>query len=291
MIPFGTGVLRTGMYFDVPVAGISARLARFGCHPDAEYTRELRLCGDFPAAHHLLRAGTQHGAETLEVERTSHRQRRVGVRHDAHPVKGRLHHERSGDRSARRAQRARCQQHRRLGRQTSHLRDPNFIAETGKKNPSGNLTQGGDFEGWIRVEYGEVGPDGATPMTEAHAKALVSALRTAPETLPVNVNLATKEHLMIAGFSDVQAGRILEARGERLFMGEDDFTARARIQRGTLRNISSKITLGLGDTHGLHSMRGSARSPRSREHARAPALLPTTVAHRGRHAHGTGLLP
>jgi hypothetical protein len=62
--------------------------------------------------------------------------------------------------------------------------------------------------------------------------------------LPVNVNLATEDHLKFAGFNEEQTSRILQARGERMFSGEKDLTARAKIQRGTLRNIGNKITLG-----------------------------------------------
>ncbi|MEO8018367.1 MAG: hypothetical protein ABI769_11165 [Pseudomonadota bacterium] len=123
---------------------------------------------------------------------------------------------------------------------SNHLRDPAFIA--GGKNTSGNLTQGGDFESWIKLELGAV-PTGSVTMSAAESKALMRTVRNEPESLPMNINLVSHADLVEAGLSAPQAERIVTARGTRLFAGEKDFQKRTRLQGAALRDIATKISM------------------------------------------------
>jgi len=123
---------------------------------------------------------------------------------------------------------------------SAHLRDPQFIG--GGKNPSGNLTQGGTFESWLRVGYGRktAGDDPITHMDVADVQKLSVMVRTEPESVPVSVNAATSGQLEAAGFSTPQVERILEQRRARWFDAGDDLQKRAGVRVAT--NLAKKIT-------------------------------------------------
>ena len=112
----------------------------------------------------------------------------------------------------------------------------------GGKNPSGNLTQGGDFESWLRLTLFET-VTGMTPPDRSKAAAFWAALRNRPEDLPVSINLATSEQLEIAGFSRAQANRIVEARRQQPFTQDADLIARGRVSAQLLSDIGDRIVL------------------------------------------------
>jgi len=125
---------------------------------------------------------------------------------------------------------------------SSHLRDTQFIG--GGKNPSGNLTQGGTFESWLRVAYGRKGAGGdVTPGRAVNMKSMANMLRSEPESLPVNVNVATRSQLEVAGFSAPQAARILEARRTQWFADSGDLQKRARVGSQAVRDLARNIIL------------------------------------------------
>jgi hypothetical protein len=123
---------------------------------------------------------------------------------------------------------------------SAHLRDPQFIG--GGKNPSGNLTQGGDFESWLRVTYGRR-TSGVENTTEnaADARRMANLVRSEPESVPVNVNVATSGQLKAAGFSEAQATRILEARRTQWFAAGDDLQKRAHVSDRVVRDVANRI--------------------------------------------------
>ena len=125
---------------------------------------------------------------------------------------------------------------------TNHQRDSQLIG--GGKNPSGNLTQGGTFESWLRVVYGKKGSgDVVTPGRAENMKSMANMLRSAPESLPVNVNVATRSQLEAAGFSAPQAARVLEARRTQWFADSQDLQKRARVSSQAVRGLATNITL------------------------------------------------
>ncbi|MEJ1961442.1 MAG: hypothetical protein WDO56_07820 [Gammaproteobacteria bacterium] len=125
---------------------------------------------------------------------------------------------------------------------TNHLRDTGFIH--GGRNPSGNLTQGGDFESWVRVAHTlRVAGAKEPPIKTNRAEDLSRMMRSAPESLPVNVNVASRAQLEDAGFSDAQAARILDARRTRWFSNDKDLIARAKVSGTALRSVANKLIL------------------------------------------------
>jgi hypothetical protein len=112
----------------------------------------------------------------------------------------------------------------------------------GGKNPSGNLTQGGDFESWIRV--GPYESPATTPDPDVNRVAAYGmAVRSMPETLPVNINLASSDELERAGLSRAQATRIVTNRGQRLFTHDADAIARANISDRAMREAGDRIVV------------------------------------------------
>jgi hypothetical protein len=147
---------------------------------------------------------------------------------------------------------------------TDRTRDPNYIH--GGKNPSGNLTQGGDFESWMQLAYMSLDqaetpppitvepnvrgrPRGAVPespgfLSSARAESMAvaaAAFTVNPSAMPVSVNLGSAAQLQAAGFSPPQTERILEARRKQWFADEDDFLKRGRIKATELKPIADKI--------------------------------------------------
>jgi hypothetical protein len=112
----------------------------------------------------------------------------------------------------------------------------------GGKNPSGNLTQGGDFESWLRLALAESLGDGPD-MDLPHYELLANAVRNRPEDLPLSINLASAQQLQVAGFTRTQAARIVELRAQQFFTEKADLLARANITPKRLNDIGDRIIL------------------------------------------------
>jgi|CXWL01.1.fsa_nt_gi hypothetical protein len=119
------------------------------------------------------------------------------------------------------------------------LRKPPIL---GGKNPSGNLTQGGDFEGWIR-NADRIGRTDDNQLNNLNHR-FVSGndlFGSKANLFPVNVNSAELEGLVTVGFSKEQAAKILKDRGIRPFKNKADFTKRMKITND-LNNVLLKIS-------------------------------------------------
>jgi hypothetical protein len=118
----------------------------------------------------------------------------------------------------------------------------------GGKNPSGNLTQGGDFESWVRVTLlakGSSVPAGAQP-SESQLSEMVRMSANIPAnaaSLPVSINFATAAQLRTAGFSESQAAKVVELRKAALFRPGSDLATRTKFPAQALRKIQNNLIL------------------------------------------------
>jgi hypothetical protein len=114
----------------------------------------------------------------------------------------------------------------------------------GSDNPSGNMTQGGDFESWLRVALLDPASGGGGPaIGPRDLTNLANRLRGNPADLSPNVNLASSADLIAAGLSNAQASRVVEARKEKWFSDAADVTRRGKLTQRVLRDLGDKIIL------------------------------------------------
>jgi hypothetical protein len=110
----------------------------------------------------------------------------------------------------------------------------------GGKNPSGNLTQGGDFEGWFGVTL--FAPDRTRPLPTVDPPTTVFSPADIAACPPrVSINLATAPQLTAAGLTAAQAAKVVEARRQSWFVNSQDVAGRAGIPDEVLRNLRDKI--------------------------------------------------
>jgi hypothetical protein len=109
----------------------------------------------------------------------------------------------------------------------------------GGKNPSGNLTQGGDFESWFFLKKGEFNVH--SRVTGLNRLALV----TGDPSHGVNVNTASPEELhLLPGVSDALVRRIVRARDAKPFRDFASFRERAEVPDKAFDTIRNFIVLG-----------------------------------------------
>ena len=114
----------------------------------------------------------------------------------------------------------------------------------GGMNPSGNLTQGGDFESWLRMTVsGEV-----TKTTSAQVRAAAMAMVRTPSALdltamPVSMPFASRADLLAAGLTDSQADKVLLERSTRPFTDMADLAKRTSLGKEAARKLGTRVFL------------------------------------------------
>lgn len=115
----------------------------------------------------------------------------------------------------------------------------------GGKNPSGNLTQGGDFESWFRLQLGRLPIDdpaaGASPVLGSHMMNAIKTQGMNLSAMPVSVNLASMSELTDAGLTKAQATAIIRERQQGWFSNHQDILKRAKLSDAVVRKMQSKI--------------------------------------------------
>jgi hypothetical protein len=112
----------------------------------------------------------------------------------------------------------------------------------GGMNPSGNLTQGGDFESWLLMTWsGDV-----TRTEDTHVRAAAMAMARAPSGLdltamPVSMPFASKSDLLAAGLNENQAKKVISERSKRPFTGLADLEKRANLSKDAARKLRTKV--------------------------------------------------
>lgn len=107
-------------------------------------------------------------------------------------------------------------------------------------NPSGNLTQGGDFESWLMIEMKKEPPKDAGDFTNmTRLSSVVRPTGFDYSAMPVSINFADEAQLTGAGFTSIQAKAIIAGRSDELFSGTEDFKQRAKINSRLFNKIQS----------------------------------------------------
>lgn len=112
----------------------------------------------------------------------------------------------------------------------------------GGKNPSGNLTQGGDFESWFDIIFQD--KTGVAPaMTNANVTrvSLNDLFGLGAVAAPVNVNLASKTQLIETGFTELQANKIIETRSTKWFTDTADVVRLIKLKPAVAIEMQGKI--------------------------------------------------
>ncbi len=112
------------------------------------------------------------------------------------------------------------------------------------KNPSGNLTQGGDFESWLPITLRNTSRDSPSAGTPFISDVPISSMLTHGFNLaafPVSVNLASMAQLLAAGLTEAQAKTIIQERGRSWFRDSQDLVKRVKLSSDTLEKVQSKI--------------------------------------------------
>lgn len=112
------------------------------------------------------------------------------------------------------------------------------------QNPSGNLTQGGDFESWLRLSVLPLGyqiPRQDKKLILEQLAALNATYGGDLLSAPVSVNVATAAQLTSAGLTTAQAEKIIEERKRRWFADAQDLAERKVLSDTTLLKIKDKI--------------------------------------------------
>jgi hypothetical protein len=111
-------------------------------------------------------------------------------------------------------------------------------------NPSGNLTQGGDFESWFQIillenkDLADIG----NVNSSTHLNVFTSSGFNL-SSMPTSINLADKDQLMSTGLTEIQAKKIISERTKKMFISEADLVKRIKLSDNTLASISSKIIM------------------------------------------------
>lgn len=112
----------------------------------------------------------------------------------------------------------------------------------GGKNPSGNLTQGGDFESWFDILFQEkTGVAPAITNTNLSHVSFNDLFGLGAEVAAVNVNLASKAQLIASGFTEPQANKIIKARSEKWFTGPADVVRLIKLKPAIAAEMQAKI--------------------------------------------------
>jgi hypothetical protein len=115
-----------------------------------------------------------------------------------------------------------------------------------RSRPSGNLTQGGDFESWLKItcsyENNPILPNAVgTKVRGISAK--MGAFGLSFSELPVFIHFAGKSQLLAAGCTDDEAERILKERSVRPFIDMQDLSNRAVLGPRTVKKMQSRIII------------------------------------------------
>jgi hypothetical protein len=117
-------------------------------------------------------------------------------------------------------------------------------AISGGKNPSGNLTQGGDFESWLNLPLPKEIPIEKIGCTQYFGRGLdVKTGDIRVGEMPVSVNFADKSHFTDAGFSGEQIKKIIEERRKGPFLDEQDLRKRIKISDDSMNKLRSKMVM------------------------------------------------
>ena len=112
----------------------------------------------------------------------------------------------------------------------------------GGKNPSGNLTQGGDFESWFDLLTQEqTGLVSVVTNANVPQVSFNDLLGMGVERAPVNVNLASKDQLVETGFTEPQADKIIAARSTKWFTDPADVVRLIKLKPAVATEMQLKI--------------------------------------------------
>jgi hypothetical protein len=110
----------------------------------------------------------------------------------------------------------------------------------GGDNPSGNLTQGGDFDSWLGLAlYDTSDAKGAPPFDTPTS--VFSPYNVEARAVPVSINLATAAQLTAAGLTAAQAAKVIQERGRGWFVNSPDVAKRAGVSEKALRDVHDKL--------------------------------------------------